>query len=356
MSQLRYIILLTLSALLLLPAHAQRRYSATDWHEKELASKRGFSTRDVENQTDVLFGLHASEYSGSHHLIGFSVEGSWTSFASSMPAAKITPGGGAAGFHLLYEFQYNGFLLQTGLGVAYQKVFTSVADTAIYHPHMTDTWSGINPVDFTLKHAFTDRRDMSQQAYGQVPLYLGAYFFGSRGIGYILAGVHANYAFWGNTKQKMLGTTTGMYERYVGIFEEMDNHGFRRDVPLERTGPQLKLKFDLMAHAEIGYEYNTRQAAKDYRLRPADRLDGRIRFGAFIDFGMLNICPATKGVLYDLPAQTIYDFSTYRMDHIFSTADARAFWTRNLFVGVRVTFLFGFRPEEHCILCDPWRH
>lgn len=356
MPELRYIILLTLGALLLLPAQAQRRYSATDWHEKELASKRGFSTRDVENQTDVLFGLHASEYSGSHHLIGFSVEGSWTAFASSMPAAKITPGGGAAGFHLLYEFQYNGFLLQTGLGVAYQKVFTSVADTAVYHPHMTDTWSGINPVDFTLKHAFTDRRDMSQQAYGQVPLYLGAYFFGARGIGYVLAGVHANYAFWGNTKQSMLGTTTGMYERYVGIFEEMDNHGFRRDVPLERTGTQLKLKFDLMAHAEIGYEYNTRQSAKDYRLRPADRLDGRIRFGAFIDFGMLNICPATKGVLYDLPAQTIYDFSTYRMDHIFSTADARAFWTRNLFVGVRLTFLFGFRPEEHCILCDPWRH
>ena len=148
MPQLRHIILLILC---LLPAltWAQRRYSANEWHEKELASKRGFSTKDVENSTDVLFGLHADEYAGTHHMIGFSLEGSWSSFVSNMPAAKVTPGGGAAGFHLLYEFQYNGFLLQTGIGVAYQKVFTNVADTAIYHPNMTDTWSGINPASFT---------------------------------------------------------------------------------------------------------------------------------------------------------------------------------------------------------------
>lgn len=356
MSELRSYILLTLCVVFFLPAHAQRRYSANEWHEKQLASQKGFSTKDVENQTDVLFGLHASEYSGSHHLIGFSAEGSWSSFASNMPAAKITPGGGAAGFHLLYEYQYSGFILQTGIGIAYQRVFSGVADTAIYHEHMQDTWSGTDPVDYTLKHAFTERRDMSQQLYGQIPLYFGTYFFGSQGIGYFLAGVHANYAFRGNTKQSMLGTTSGKFERYDGIFEEMDNHGFRKDVPIERKGPQLKLKFDLMAHAEIGYEYNTRQTAKDYRVRPADRLDGRIRIGAFLDFGMLNICPNTKGSFYDLPTETIYDFSTYQMDHIFSTTDAKAFWQRNLFVGVRVTFLFGFKPEERCILCDPWRH
>ena len=355
MSKLRYIIILTLC---LLPAltWAQRRYSANEYHEKELASQRGFSTKDVENSTDVLFGLHASEYAGAHHLIGFSAEGSWSSFVSPMPASRVAPCGGAAGFHLLYEFQYNGFLLQTGLGVAYQKVFTNIADTAIYHPGMTDTWSSILPAQFTLKHSFTERQDMSQQAYGQIPLYFGHYFFGPQGIGYFLAGVHATYAFWGNTRQKTLISTSGLYERYVGVWEEMDNHGFRKDVPAERTGSQLKLKFDLMAHAEIGYEYNTRQSARDYRLRPSDRLDGRLRVAAFAEFGMLNICPNTKNVFYGIPDETIYDFTTYRMDHIFSTADAKAFWMRNLFVGVRLTFLFGFQPQEHCILCDPWRH
>jgi len=354
MSKLRY----TLLILCLLPTllWAQRRYSTAEQHEYELANKSGFSTKDVDNQTDALNGLHASLYSGAHHLIGFSVEGSWSSFANTMPAAKVSPGGGSAGFHLLYEFQYNGFLLQTGLGIAYQRVFTDIADTSIYHYNMTDTWNGLGSVEFTLKHRFEQRRDMSQQAYGQIPLYLGHYFFGSHGIGYFLAGVHVNYAFWGNTRQTMTGSTSGLYERYVGIWEEMDNHGFRKDVPIERSGKQLKLKLDIMAHAEIGYEYNTQQAVRNYRIRPGDRLDGRIRFGAFMDFGMLNICPNTDGVFYDIPTNTIYDFPTYQMDHVFATTDAKKFWMRNLFVGVRVTFLFGFPPKEHCILCDPWRH
>ena len=356
MSKLRYIILLSLCAMLLTPAQAQRRYSTSDAKEYELARKPGFSTRDVESQTDVLFGLHASEYSGTHHLIGFSAEGAWSSFVSSMPSAKVTPGGAAAAFHLLYEFQYNGFILQTGLGVAWQKVRTDIADTAIYHEHMTDTWSNINPADFTLKHQFSGRQDMAQQAYAQLPLYAGMNFFGPAGVGYFLAGVRASYAFWGNTAQKMTCTTTGLYERYIGIWEEMDNHGFRKDVPVERTGEQLKLKFDLTAHAEIGYEYNTRQSARDYRVRPAERLDGRLRVGAFVDFGMLNICPKAKGAFYGIPTETIYDFATYQTDHVFATSDAAKYWVRNLSVGIRVTFLFGFQPKEHCILCDPWRH
>jgi len=354
MSKLRYIILLIL--FLSPAAWAQRRYAASDQSEYEISRKRGFSTRDVESQTDILFGLHASQYSGTHHLIGFSLEGGWSSFVSPMPAAKITPGGGAAGIHLLYEFQYNGFILQTGLGAAYQRVFTAVADTSIYHAGMTASWNGHDET-FTLKHLFTGRCDESQQVYGQLPLYFGHYFFGAQGIGYFLAGVHTNYAFYAApTHQKMTGTTTGLYERYVGIWEEMDNHGFRKDVPLERTGAPLKLKFDVMAHAEIGYEYNTRQGARDYRLRPSDRLDGRIRFAAFADFGILNIRPDASGDLYGIPETTIYDFPTYKTDYIFATKDAAAFWMRNLFVGVRLTFLFGFQPQDHCILCDTWHH
>lgn len=354
MSKLRYILLI----LCLLPtlSWAQRRYSASEKGEYELAGAKGFSAKDVESQTDVLFGLHASEYSGTHHLIGLSVEGAWSSFVSPMPAVQVAPGGGSAGLHLLYEFQYDGLLLQTGVGIAFQRVFNNIADTSIYHPNMMDTWSGTTPVPFTLKHRFEHRQDMSQQAYGQVPLYVGHYFFGSRGIAYLLAGLHANYAFWGTTKQTMTGSTSGKYNYFVGVWEEMDNHGFRKDVPVERTGSQLKLKLDVMAHLEIGYEYNTRQSAKDYRVRPNDRLDGRIRVAGFADFGMLNICPKTKGVFYDLPSETIFDFPTYQMEHVFATEDASKFWVRNLFAGIRVTFLFGFQPKEHCILCDPWRH
>ncbi|MBO4250980.1 MAG: hypothetical protein J5884_06970 [Paludibacteraceae bacterium] len=351
MSQLRYIIVLTLC---LLPAivWGQRRYSTGDKVEYSLQGQRGFSTKDVENKTDALIGIHASLYSGSHHLIGFSLEGSWSTFISTMPQTSFKPGGGSGGAHFLYEYQYSGFLLQTGLGLAYQRVKTPIADTVIYHENMIDPYEG----KFTLKHYFYNRLDEAQHIYAQLPLYFGHYFFGEHGIGYFLAGLHFNYAVWGNTRQTLIGTTTGKYEKYVGIWEEMDNHGFRKDVPIERKGSQLKLKFDMMAHAEIGYEYNTQQGAKDYRIRPMDRMDGRIRFAAFADFGILNSCPNTDNPFYETPEETIYDFPTYRMEHVYSTQDAKKYWMRNLFVGLRVTFLFGFEPDEKCILCDPWKH
>ena len=354
MRNLRYILLiLTLYPTLL---WGQRRFSIAEQWEYSLAELAGFSTKDVDNQTDVLFGLHASLYTGSHHLLGLSVDGSWSGFINNIPAAKITPGGGAFGFQLVYEYQYSGILIQTGLGFNYQRVFNTILDTAIYHEHMHDTWSSIHDVEFTLKHRFFDRRDMAQQLYGQVPLYFGHYILGTGGIGYFLAGIKLNYAIWGNTKQTLTGTTSGLYERYVGVWEEMDNHGFRKNVPIERTDPKLKLKFDVLAHGEIGYEYTTFQNPNNYRVRPGDRLDCRIRFGAFIDFGIMNILPQGENDFFGVPEETIYDFPTYEMHHVFTTKDAQAFWLRNMFAGIRVTVLFGFQGKEHCILCDPWRH
>lgn len=352
MPDLRHIVLLILCSMLFVPAWGQRRYTTGDKTEYSLEGQSGFSTKDVENKTDALFGTHTSLYSGSHHLFGFSMEGAWSSLISPMPQTSNTPGGGAAGLHFVYEYQYSGFILQVGLGLAYQRVFTPVADTAIYHPHMVDPWGG----EFTLKHYFYDRTDRAQQLYAQLPLYFGRYFFGEYGIGYFLAGFRFNYAFWGNTRQTLIGTTTGMYDKYVGIWEEMDNHGFRKDVPIERTNKDFKLKFDVMAHAEIGYEYNTQQGAKDYRIRPGDRMDARIRFAAFADFGILNSCPQTDKPFYYTPEETIFDFPTYEMNHVFSTSDAKKQWVRNLFVGLRITFLFALEPEERCILCDPWKH
>jgi len=355
MRKLRYILLI----LSFIPAlmWGQRRYSISDRWEYQLASLSGFTSSDVNGKTDILNGLHAGLYTGSHHLIGLSAEGSWSSLVSSMPAAKVAPGGGSGGLHLLYEYQYSGFIIQTGLGINYQRVTNGVRDTSIYHEHMLDTWSNINPVEFTLRHQFEQRYDVSEQAYGQLPLYFGHYILSPLGIGYGLVGIQANYVVWSNkTHMSAVGSTSGLYEKYIGVWEEMDNHGFRKEVPIERTGDPLKLKLDILAHIEMGYEFSTFRSAANYKTRPGDRLDCRIRIGAFADFGILNICPNTGNTLYDMPSSTLYDFPTYQMSHIFSTADARDFWVRNLYTGLRLTVLFGFQEKEHCILCDTWRH
>lgn len=334
---------------------AQKRYSMAENWENRLANLSEFTTKDVENKTDVLFGLHASQYTGSHHLLGFSAQGAWSAALNNMPSVSNLPGGGLGELRIVYEYQYSGLIIQTGLGVGYQNISSRIGDTVIYHPSMHDSWNG-QDVLFTLKHSFYDRQDNYQHIYAQLPLYVGHYILGSRGIGYFLAGVHINYSFWGNTRVKLTGTTTGLYERYVGIWEEMDNHGFRKDVPIERKGDRLQLKLDLMAHGEIGYEYTTFQNPKSYRVRPGDRLDCRLRFAAFADFGILDICPRTNTSFYETPEATIYDFPTYQFHHAFSTADAKNYWLRHLNVGVRFTVLFGFQGKERCILCDPWRH
>lgn len=353
MRNLRHILLILCLCPTLL--WAQRRFAAAERWEYRLAGLNGFSNKDLGTSTDVLLGLHASQYTGTHHMVGLSLDGSWSAFVSSMPTAKVTPGGGAVGLNMLYELQYSGILFQTGLGLRYQRVFTDIADTAIYHEHM---WAGNPPREFTLRHQFTERRDMAQQLYVQLPLYAGHYILSPIGIGYFLAGVQANYALWGNTEQSLLGTSTGLYEMYVGVWQQMPNHGFRENVPIERKGDQLKLKFDLLAHIEMGYEYTSAQSSYKYKYkhRKGEMLDIRMRFAGFADFGILDICPNTEKAYYSIPDMTIYDFSTYEMEHIFSTKDASKFWLRNLYIGIRCTVLFGFEGKERCILCDPWRH
>lgn len=350
MSKLRSIIVLVL-CLLSAAVWGQKRLSSSD---NRLARVKGFSTRDIENNMDVLLGLHASLYTGSHHLIGLSAEGAWSSFVTpkSITQTSITPGGGSGGLHLLYEYQYSGYLIQLGLGASYQSIRNNIADTVIYHNNMTHV---VLPGTYTLKHEFYDRYDVSKQIYLQLPLYFGHYIFGEKGIGYFLAGVRLNYAVWGKTHQSLIGTTTGQFEKYEGIWAENDKYGFRKDVPIERDGERLKLKFDLLAHGEAGYEYNTQQA-HNYG---GEQIDARIRIAAFADFSMLNISPKTTLPFYEIPEATIYDFPTYHMEHYFATEDSftpKNAWLRNLFVGVRVTFLFSFVNKDRCILCDPWRH
>lgn len=129
---------------------AQRRYQIGGREEYTLSDMLGITVKDVDGKVDAFFGLHANQYVGSHHLFGFSAEGSWTSFANNVPVASMRPGGGALGVHFLYEYQYSGLLIQTGLGINAQQVFTNVADADIYHEHVRDTWDGIEEADITL--------------------------------------------------------------------------------------------------------------------------------------------------------------------------------------------------------------
>lgn len=84
---------------------------------------------------------------------------------------------------------------------------------------------GVEPAEFTLKHEFYGRQDRARNLYVQVPLYVGQYLFSTAGIGYWLAGFHVNCAFKGDTRQTLNATTKALYEPFLGVWHEMDNHG-----------------------------------------------------------------------------------------------------------------------------------
>jgi len=392
MSKLRQIIVLSL-CLASVAAWGQSRYSATTRNERDLSKVKGFSSKDVAKSNNSL-GLHSTVYKGTGHYLGFSLDGGWSTFLTNMPEAKSTPGGWAANGKFLYEYHVGSFFFQTGAGVGIQQVTTplnadkvpenystflngfSDPEVGKQYP-MTDPYDGAR---FNMKHTFGERSDMSELYYAQLPVNFGYYIAGAGGVGYVMLGAQLNYAFGGKTSVKATCTSAAVFDKYIGVFEEMDSHGFRKDVPIKAEGARLPIRMaksggenlDVIGHIEGGYEFNTFQPIQQYRTSKADKMDCRMRIAAFIDISLPNISPRGTNKLYDLnineaetdPAkiatqqQALYEFHSFKMNHIFTTplANGDKLWVRSFTVGVRFTVLFSLHAQERCILCDPWRH
>ncbi len=392
MSKLRQIIVLSL-CLASVATWGQNRYSTSSKAERNLSKVKGFSAKDA-NKTRNSLGLHSTTYTGSGHYLGISIDGGWSTFLSNIQGVQSTPGGWAANGKFLYEFHVKNFFLQTGVGVGIQHVTTPLKAESIpasastflngfSNPDIGKRYPMTDPYDgmpFNMKHVFGERSDMAELYYAQLPINFGYYISGQGGVGYVMLGAQVNYAFGGKTRINATCTSRAVFDDYMGVFEEMDNHGFRKDVPLSADGGKLPIRLgktgvenlDIIGHLEGGYEFNTYEVIQQYRTSKSDNLDCRIRIAAFIDISLPNISPNGTNKLYDLnineaetdPAKIeaqqrgLYDFHTFKMNHVFTTdvANGNQLWVRNLTVGVRFTVLFSLKAQQRCILCDPWRH
>lgn len=290
-------------------------------------------------------GLRTTTYDGVHHLLGFHVDGGYSKMFGNMPNVLNRPGGYTVGLGFDYSYTGRGLILQTGLAVRWQDVSNRVFNDSLVVDPITDS----EGTPFRLQYDLTDRVDLSRNLYLQVPVLAGTYFYGA----YFLAGVKLNVQLMGNTKTKLNVTTTATYDRYIGPWEEMDNHGIRKEVEEVRNGGKLNLKFDVLATAEIGYEWSLgNYGKKGYRKQSAK--DYRVRLGAFVECGLLDIMPKGDNRSYVIPEKSRYDFSTFEFNHMFSTSEATKYHVRNFFTGLRLTFFFyGKQSTEKCILCGP---
>lgn len=288
-------------------------------------------------------GLRTTAYDGIHHLVGFHLDGGYSSLLSTMPSLSSNLGGYGLGFGLDYCYNNKKLILQTGLSLRWQDVGNGVRNDSLSFS-MVDSDS---KTPFTLRYDFQDRKDISRNLYLQVPIMAGTYFYGF----YFLAGLKLSLAFAGNTEVHTTITTSGDYDKYIGPVYQMDNHGFRDHVEEIYRNDRLKLRFDVMACAEIGREWSMgnygkrgykKQSAKDYRLR----------LSAFAEFGILDIEPHTENDAYVIPKNTPYDFITFNVNPVASTKAMWDYSLHNLTAGIRISFFFfGIQTTEKCILC-----
>ena len=338
--KLRITHITAVALLLLLPLLSVAQTRVRNDYSSNTDRVRAASSKRVNHS-----GLRTTAYDGVHHLVGLHVDGGYSAMFGNMPVMHTAPGGYTAGFGLDYSYTGRGLILQTGVGIRWQDVRNRFDnDSLVVDPAMDS-----EGVPYRLKYDFTDRYDRSRNIYVQVPVLAGMYFYNF----YFLAGLKFSAQLAGWTRTDTYVSTTASYDRYIGIWEEMDNHGIRKDVEESRDGEALKLKFDLMGTAEIGYEWAMgNYGKKGYKKQNAK--DYRLRLSAFLECGLLDISPNTKLSVYKIPDETPYDFSTFEFNHHLSTAQAADYHFRNLFAGIRLSFFFfGYQSTEKCILCGP---
>lgn len=300
-------------------------------------------------------GLRTGQYSGRHHLIGIYGQGAFSMAFHDADWLKNTPGGYSASGGVLYEYQNGNFILQTGCGIRWHSVSNFVADTSFFKYNVADTWTGQRDTFcYDLKYDFYHRKDSANMIHLEIPILAGMSFGGPQGNqhgrGYFLAGLKFQPTLWGNTFVRATGSTMGFYDRYFGIFREMDNHGLRKDVPIYQKHKGLKLQFDVLAHFEAGYEWANPEINKGYKTKTV--LDWRLRIALFADVSIFSITPKTEETLINIPDEFKWDFPKYEFHHAFASEDFTSYHLRNMFAGIRLTMLVGIRFKERCIICE----
>ncbi len=339
-------ILIVILSLMLLPSafygQSKRRYMLG-------GGGTNYSNRPLDHN-----GLRTGMYGDIHNLFGGYIDGSYSTFLSSMPNVSLSPGGYGLGIGLCYDLQVRYFKMQLGIGIRYQNVTNSINDSTFFDSNVVDA----RGYPYLLRYDFRNRQDKAWNLHAQVPMLFG---FGMRHF-YFLTGLKFNYTMSvGATSVYTVGETTATYPQYLGNFVEMDNHGLRRNVPVERKGEHLHLKMDVLASFEIGAEWG-KEISYLSKYEPRWRLSSegsqrhewRMRIALFADYGLLNIMPNTEKDFLYIPTAYKWDFPEYEANHVFSTKESISRSLHNLYAGIKLTILVGSFIQHDCRLCGPW--
>ena len=274
----------------------------------------------------------------AQHYVGAMVDGTMAwQFDKDERAEITTPQlGGGASVGGLYQFQYNQFLLQTGLGVS-QVWLRQGLDTVQIAREKTDTEGFV----FTYHGSLTNRTDQVMVTEVMIPFMLGTKI---RSF-HLLVGAKFAATVLGFASQKASLTTWGDYgNRYYGPLEHMPQHGFYdgKEVASQDT---MSFRPDVRLCAEFGCSFPLTK-------EPVKIGAPILQLGAFVEYGVLNPLKRTNNMSL-LAEDTYSPFMDVKMNHVYTTLNREQTTINNLRVGVRVAVLFpvakGKNPFCRCI-------
>lgn len=314
-----------------------------------------YARRNPDNNRN---GLRIGTYSATHFLLGVWTEGAFTQ-PFSISNTIFTPSfGGSYGAGICFDFQRYYFRAQLGLGYRVQHLSAYVQDFIRKDDNVTDSWG----YSYHLKYNFYDRTDQGVQHCLQIPILVGS------GIGqfYALGGGKIQVNTYTQAFSKAQCTTTATYDQFLGVFEEMDNHGLRKDVLFESKNTiEPWSVVDLLASIELGWEHASgMRTPGSTKYKPISNKDNvpewRLRLALFCDINCLHLVKGASKVdmqqlqnhLVEIPSETKWDISTFKMNNVlFSNTKIPGY--SNFSIGVKLTLCFGFYVNSRCVQCTP---
>jgi hypothetical protein len=265
------------------------------------------------------------------HNIYVDAAGGYSSFLLKNAPDFTVSGSWGGGFGAGYELNVNEFILKFGAEATYLN-----ADLGFKNfTQQIELIDADNPNEFyTGNYAFSGNTDRYCFANVNIPLMLG---FRVQSF-YVLAGGKFGFNLFSSNKTTATVVSTGTYFDFIDDFEDMPNHSFFKT----EEKSEFKGKFPVNAYlsGEVGFYLNANSEKKT-----------KYRLAAFADYGLMNFHENTVKESLTLKREDVT--SSYRpyLNGFIRSENMRGSVVNNLFVGVRLTVLFGFKQKRGCA-CD----
>lgn len=217
-----------------------------------------------------------------HHFVdvwgGVGYMGWLHSMEGTKPFSGVAPSVGVG-----YRLVYNRFIFQTGVEGQFTWTKGHIAD--IERQEWMNDWDIPNE-PFRMHIRVYDCTDVNKTVNLQVPIMMGYEY----GRFYGLAGVTVGMSLYGNATSSAAMQTTGEYDAYIGIMEEIPNHGFETK---ELTSGDCSFRMGpyLMAHMEAGARLDKFKRYKGFNVKNHTY---RVYLGVYAEYSVLNAHNSTS--------------------------------------------------------------